>query len=113
MTKRSGHSRNLNTPFSNRLRLTLIAAVLTTNGPAYTQDSTDVLRQFDGLWTSEWAIPAGGTKIDQVLFSKNLLNRHTVTLPFSIGMATITLCQADCAGADITVSASSFECHYT
>jgi hypothetical protein len=113
MTKRSGHGRNLNTPFSNRLRLALIAAVLTTNGPAYTQDSSDVLRQFDGLWTSEWMLPAGGTKIEQVLFSKNLLNRHAVALPFQIGLATITICQADCAGADITVSGTSFECHYT
>jgi hypothetical protein len=77
------------------------------------QGVPDVLRQLDGFWTAEWVAAGGGSKLEQVLFSKNGLNRHTAALPFLPGLATITLCQGQgCAGADIDVSGTGFDCLY-
>jgi hypothetical protein len=86
-------------------------ATLLANASAQSQQ-IDVLRQLVGLWTAEW-VAEGRSKVEQVQFNRNALNRHTAALPFLPGLATITLCQGQgCAGADISVSGTGFDCLY-
>src|SRR3984893_15455009 len=88
------------------------AVLILTSAPAQSQQP-DVLRQLVGLWTAEW-VSGGSSKVEQVQFNRNALNRHTAALPFLPGLATITLCQGQgCAGADIVVSGTGFDCLYT
>jgi hypothetical protein len=80
---------------------------------APSQASSDVLRQLEGLWTAEWVAATGGSKLEQVLYYRNALNRHTAALPFLPGLAAITLCQGQgCSGADIAISGTGFDCLY-
>lgn len=82
-------------------------------GSVHSQGSSDILRQFDGLWTAEWVAETGGSKLEQVLFYRNALDRHTAALPFFPGLAAVTLCQGQgCGGADIVVSGTGFDCRY-
>jgi hypothetical protein len=88
-----------------------VAVLILASIPAQSQQP-DPLRQLVGLWTAEWTT-GGNSRIEQVEFIKNALNRHTAALPFLPGLATITLCQGQgCAGADITVSGTGFDCMY-
>jgi hypothetical protein len=88
--------------------LVLLLASVSVHG-----QQTDALRQLAGLWTAEW-VADGRSKIEQVQFNVNAVRHHTAALPFLPGLATITLCQGQrCAGADIAVSGTGFDCLYT
>ena len=94
------------------MRGAFCAAVLILTSTPVQNQQADVLRQLVGLWTAEW-VSGGSSKVEQVQFNRNALNRHTAALPFLPGLATITLCQGQgCGGADIVVSGTGFDCLY-
>jgi len=71
---------------------------------------SDALRQLEGQWTIKW-VAGGNSKLEQVQFHRNALNRHTAALPFFPGLATITVSDGT-GGSDIKVSGTGFDCLY-
>jgi hypothetical protein len=93
-----------------RVILMFVALLL---GSAANNARADALRQLDGLWTAEWTA-GGNSKVEQVLFAKNVVDTRVAALPFFPGLATIKICQGlGCNGADIVVSGTGFDCLYT
>jgi hypothetical protein len=88
------------------------AAILIVASATAQSQQPDVLRQLVGLWTAEW-VAGGSSKVEQVQFNRNALNRHTAAWPLLAGLGSITLCQGQgCGGADIVVSGTGFDCLY-
>jgi hypothetical protein len=91
------------------MRIVLLFVALVLSSSAQGQE-TDILQQLDGLWTAEW-VATGNSKLEQVQFNRNAVNRHTAALPFFPGLATITLSDGS-GGSDIKVSGTGFDCLY-
>jgi hypothetical protein len=89
----------------------LLAGAVT---PAASQTS-DALRQMDGLWTIKWD-SGGKSHIAQVVFRSDPADsaKRIASFPFIPGQVRIFSCSGlGCSGADIVVSGAAFDCLYS
>jgi hypothetical protein len=97
-----------------KLRTVAIILALTNSSAVVQSQPSDVLNQFQGLWTAKWTLN-GKSEIEQVFFINDPSDpeKRIASLPFLPGQAKIFHCSGlGCNGADLIVSGTGFDCLY-